>query len=384
MSYLRHSICLLLICLLAACQREQVTDFEDGSPLAESIEGSGEAIIPGLDGGFVMMARRDESPGSNATMVIKLTEQGEPEWTFTESGSTSQYAAAVIHRQSGGYLVMSDLFDEADDFSPTIQLTELSLSGAVTRAMRLDSLKGYGAESLVETADGGLMIVGRVTAEPDNFSCADEQLFLMKLDAQLQVEWVELACNENGLVGVEVRQTFDGGYLVLSRARSSAMLCRFDQDGNELWSHDLDRGAWPSDMLLLPDGTAVLAMENYQAESLSDPMVMLVDAQGATLWNKTYALPHKQRLNAIVADGSGGYYLAGGSTRRDHSHATEDAMLWHIAHDGELIGEEQISPRMDQQYFNAMTILPNGRMALVGTTWGWCGDERTQVFLSIR
>jgi hypothetical protein len=103
------------------------------------------------------------------------------------------------------------------------------------------------AESVQETSDGGYFVAGRT----ESFGAGDEDVYLIKTDAQGETLWTRTYGGPNNDWCHSVQQTADGGYIATG-------------------------------------GTSVDAPEPY------DVYLIRTDARGDTLWTRTYGGPSKR------------------------------------------------------------------------------------------
>ncbi|MCF7811910.1 fibronectin type III domain-containing protein [bacterium] len=143
--------------------------------------------------------------------------------------------------------------------------------------------------------------------------------------------------------GRKVRQTGDGGYIIVGNTKSfgsgdsDIWLIKTDIEGNEIWNRTyggayLDYGC---DVRCTGDGGYIIA--GYTAsfgEGDYDAWLIKVDGSGGEVWNQTYGGTGRDKGNGVVKSPYGGYIIVG-STR---SFGVGDYDAWLIRTD--IVGEK--------------------------------------------
>jgi hypothetical protein len=146
----------------------------------------------------------------------------------------------------------------------------------------------YGGEEYDEgyfvqqTADGGYVITGSTGAS----GARDNDLWLLKTDSLGDTIWTRVYGSEDeNDVGRCVRQTADGGYIILGEigqyGYGDAWLLKTDSEGDTMWTRifgDLDGNC----VVQVSDGGYVVCC------GAGNLWLSKIDSAGATLWTKTY------------------------------------------------------------------------------------------------
>ena len=177
------------------------------------------------------------------------------------------------------------------------------------------------AYHIEQTYDEGFIVTGI------SFSYGPGQgnVWLVKTDAQGNVEW-DKSYHKSGLdYGMDVLQTDDDGdginndgYIVLGYARNNHTIWLFkvDAEGNMEWEHiypgrRLSKG---HDIEQTNDGGFIIA--GYTSVSLFgsafDVWLIKTDAEGYMEWNQSYDLPYWDEAYSVRQTPDGGYIVAGG------------------------------------------------------------------------
>jgi hypothetical protein len=147
---------------------------------------------------------------------------------------------------------------------------------------------GIGSGNAVqETSDKGFIIAGN---QGPDFDPATQDLYLAKADSQGNEEWSKTFGGSGGQTANDVKQTADGGYLVVGYTDSGSSrdvyVIKTGSDGKEEWSQTYDvegRNDEGHAFCELPDGYAVVGGGTYEkapGEFQEDVWFFRIDSDG--------------------------------------------------------------------------------------------------------
>jgi hypothetical protein len=189
----------------------------------------------------------------------------EMEWNKTIGGAEEEYANSLIQTADGGFILVGDTYSygagEKDAW-----LVKTDANG------QLEWNKTFGGTSwdyevrAVQTADGGIVLGGSTSS----YGAGDSDFWLVKTDASGQAEWNKTFGGAEGDFASSLIQTADGGYALAG----STHLYRVDDDDFDFW-------------------------------------LVKTDASGQAEWNKTFGGENDDVANSMIQTADGGYVLAG-------------------------------------------------------------------------
>jgi hypothetical protein len=213
----------------------------DGEIVWQVVYGSpgydwGHTIEATSDGGFIIGGETLPSGGTHTMVVLKIDGQGNIAWQKVFPRETYGWSIAIHEAPDGGYFIGGETYN-------------MDGNGSSAWVLRLDEAgmivwqKVYGGESWVEvwsiagTPDGGVVLAGATQA----FGAGLNDFWIFRLDADGEVRW-QKACGgiyNDHAKGVEV--TADGGFVVTGETWSAGagnediLLLKLDADGNAVW-----------------------------------------------------------------------------------------------------------------------------------------------------
>ncbi len=185
--------------------------------------------------------------------------------------------------------------------------------------------------------------------------------------------------NEEDDYAVAVRQTAEGGYLVVGESDPSSpqpsniALLKIDASGRQVWIRTFGGASdgLATSLLPMPDGSFVIVGTTNVPTGLPDPndfesrvLVVSVDGSGAVQWEKTFGT-ESPRAAAVTAEGD---LIVGGmsSTR-----AVDGMYLSKISSEGEQLWMKAVSA--EEASLSSLRITSDSSIILAGSNYG--GDR---------
>jgi len=230
-----------------------------------------------------------------------------------ESGSSAEQTA------DGGYII-------------TGYTTSMGAGGADVYLLKADAVgtmlwqKTFGSsgddygKSVRPTADGGYIIAG-FTGSP---GVVPTDVLMIKTDATGNRVWTKTFGGIGDDIASGVRQTSDGGYIVVGTCpggvgevnpEPDAFLLKTDAEGNFLWQQNFGNAQpnyWAEGYAVevTADGFILTGKAEGQGFEL---YLVKTDASGNLLWEKTFSASGQQQGNAVIPTVDGGFVIVGES-----------------------------------------------------------------------
>jgi len=172
-------------------------------------------------------------------------------------------------------------------------------------------------QDIVQTSDGGYVIVGWM----ESVSAGGKDFWLVKTDADGNMEWNQTYGGPDDDIGLSVIQTSDEGYAIagvtwLSGTQRDIWLVKADADGNMEWNQTY--GYTSTDEVVVARSGVVQTVDGYAfagwtgaLNGPSDFWLVKTDSTGNHEWNKTYDNRHIDRGEAFAKTSDDGYAIAG-------------------------------------------------------------------------
>ena len=167
-----------------------------------------------------------------------------------------------------------------------------------------------------QTQDGGFVITGTT----GSYGAGNDDIWLIKTDASGDTAWTRTFGGSGDEVGNAVRQTQDGGFIVVGytcphgTSERDVWLVKTDASGNDVWDKTfggvgLDEG---SSVEQTPDGGYIIAgFTESSSPSGSDAWLIKTDADGDTVWSRAFGGERADWGTSVGRTMDGGYFVAG-------------------------------------------------------------------------
>jgi predicted secreted protein len=176
---------------------------------------------------------------------------------------------------------------------------------------------GDGAWSLQRSNDGGYIIAG--------YTCSlgkGGDLWLVKMDENGTEQWNRSFGGSGEDVGYYVKQTMDGGYIVVGSTKSYGLgeerlwLLKVDSNGNREWDRTFGGfvsssgdGGWSVDTA--EDGYIIAGYTKSFGAGGKDLWLIKTDLQGRAQWQRTYGGLKDDVGMSVIKTHDNGYIVAG-------------------------------------------------------------------------
>ena len=284
-------------------------------------------------------------------------------WTKVYGGIERDFGYAVQLTMDGGYIISGEKGNpkqlwllRTDSFGDTLWT------------------KTYGQNAygfnVQQTSDGGFVVVGN----------QGSNIWLLKTDSNGNILWSK---DLGGKVGRSVKQTADSGYIVLGwigTNNDDIYLIKTNSLGDTLWTktyggNDLDQAA--SIQLTTDGGFIISGWTRSFGAGFTDVWLIKTDANGDTLWTKTYGGVEGDVGWHVVQTSDGGYGIAGYTS--SNSAGSEDFLLIRTDSEGDTIWTRTFGGNLDDRAWSLDTTADGG-FIMIGHTWSF-GSGNEDVWL---
>lgn len=299
----------LLLSLSTAAQAQLKFEKIIGETDGEDV---GRSVIKTNDGHYVMAGKK-EANNNIDIFLLKTSTDGTTVWEKTFGSSEEEDAYAVLELADGGFMVLGYDYGAGTMFYRTDASGNLLWSKTVTSPVK--------CFDFVRTPDNGFALIGEHTG-----FFADYLIYLIRTNSDGDTLWTrQFGQGNNVNTPYSLALTTDGGFVLTGETTSpptagenDIFLIRTDANGNQLWDKRFGTPALieqgysvlpTSDGGFLVGGTTIDVLF-----SSSSGFLIKTDANGDTLWTRTYDFSKDYLFNQIedvVLTADGGYALCG-------------------------------------------------------------------------
>ncbi len=273
----------------------------------------------------------------------------------------------------------------------------------------IKSFGGSGEEagqSIIQTMDGGYAILGYTNSTDGDLTdktMAVSDYWLLKLDAEGNVQWNKTYGGSKEDLGQSVIQTTDGGYAIVGYAMSDDgdatnnegfhdnWILRLDAVGNILWEHSFGFAGHDHsyDVVQTSDGGFFFAgfldvtqsngegnfgkgSSSLTRHGVGEFWGTKLDADGNLQWRRYFGGTNNDRAHAVVQADDGGFVMAGFSESDDfdvsNTKGSYDFWVVKVDANGTLIWEKSFGGTGIEVSYDIKKTL-DGAYAVLGHTF---------------
>jgi hypothetical protein len=285
----------------------------------EHINAQAHAVMETSDGGYLVVGSlKFGGLFENDVRLVKTDSNGDEQWNQTFGGPRWDEAKSVIETADGGFLLAGRTdFSGVGDID--MWLVKTTRNGDEQWNQTFPRGPRDGAESVIETADGGFLLAGGT----GYLSIELGDMWLIKTDRNGAEQWNRTFGGQAFDWAESVIETADGGFLLAGYTRSfgageaDVWLVKTTSNGDEQWNQTFGGTGWDEakSVIETADGGFLLAGHTYSSGAGEGDMWLVKTASnGKKQWNQTFDRFGKQDWGeSVIETADGGYLLVGGT-----------------------------------------------------------------------
>lgn len=371
------------------------------------------------DGGFILggssnspkgFDKKDPCRGAEDFWIIKLNAKGGEEWQRTIGGSGSDVLKAIIPTTDGGYIIGGSSSSDVSEIilkggidpegkseknlgSMDFWIVKLDAQGKIKWQKTLGGKYSDVLQSIAQTSDNGYIIGGTSNSPASQYKTSDSygasDLWVIKLDAEGNVQWQNVFGGERDDQLAVVKQTKDKGYIIGGSSNSGATgnkkkpskkgtdfwIIKLDENGEITWQETYDNGATDLLVSLIENNDGSYLVGGYSKsettgttktdkKEINDYLAFKINSKGEEIWKASAGSNGEDVLRKVIETRDGGYIMAGtakGKASRDRQGNRGSNDFWVVKlkdiHKNEAAQEKQMLeaiPNPVQSYTNVI------------------------------
>jgi hypothetical protein len=256
-------------------------------------------------------------------------------------------------------------------------LIKTDANGGTSWTKRFDAGNAEEAKSVQQTSGGGYIVAGFTGVPWTEHS----DVYLVLTDESGDSVWTRTYDAMGYEEGWSVQETLDGGYVIAGctgiypTGAFDAYLMKTDANGDTLWTrtYDAGRGEYGRSVQQTTDGGYIVAGYSCDAYPESTPYLVKTDAGGSVVWARTYdyTLGWFFTVGQTADDG----YIAAGARRLSDSDMTPYLYLVRTDSLGDTLWTETYLRDEAASHTMSVKQCADGGYIIAGSVWLGGGDD---------
>ncbi|MBM7607966.1 flagellin-like hook-associated protein FlgL [Lysinibacillus composti] len=355
-------------------------------------------IIQLTDGSYMTVGQSGDSERVYGYLA-KLDQNGQLLW---EKEYPQYYATNnIVEAQDGNFIISGfatngELTSDGMNKDNDVYLSKIDTSGNVMWERTFDYKDSDSSARLSSTSDGGFIMTGH---SRNHQISSDEDAWILKLDANGDVEWKKNFNSSKNEILFEVQETVEGGYLAVGYTYSSdgtvpvnqvnmdAWIIKLDSDGNTEWEKTIagTKSDMFSGLVTTEDGGFIVSGSSASSDSdftenygLDDMWVIKFDNHGIKQWSTHLGGSGSEQAFGILKMDDGGFIIVGPTTSTDgdigENNGDYDAAVIKISAVGEVEWKKIIGGSNEEWVVSGLDQTLDGGFVMIGRTESSDGD----------
>lgn len=268
------------------------------------------AMKPTLDGGYILCGKTKSFGAEFGDIyLVKTDSQGNMLWSKTFGRDTTDVGWDVQQTSDRGYIIIGFTY-HFGSWYPDIFMVRTNHEGEMLWNKIFDWGFINSGYSIQQTFDGCYIIAG----------CKADDAYVIKTDSMGDTIWTRTYGGTNDEVFYSIQQTSDSGYIAAGYTSSfgegwdDVYLVKTDSYGNEIWAKTFGSDEWESarSVQQTPDGGYILCGSSSSfGSSVRSVYLIKTNADGESLWTRTYGGAYVDKGQFIQQTFDGGYIITG-------------------------------------------------------------------------
>lgn len=304
------------------------------------------------DGGFIAIGQISAGggdiithKGSRDIWVIKVSSSGALEWQKTLGGTQDDSGYSIEQTSDGGYILVGETLSIDGDVTAPLGMSDiwvvkLASDGNIEWDRSLGSISADQGRDIKQTLDGGFIVTGS----------RNSGIYAVKLANDGSVEW-ERTYTGSSSMGNRVFPTDDGGYALVGYEYAGfnphLKIIKINSVGTVEWFKNLGGSGddFGYDIKQTNDGGFVIVGDTTSSngdvatnKGMSDVWVIKLDRGGTVEWEKTLGGSSNDYGRSVTQLADGSYIITGysSSSNGDVSSPKGSQDIWIVKLEGNI------------------------------------------------
>ena len=298
------------------------------------------------DGGYISIGTSDANGGDVTGnhglfdfWVTKLNSSGDLQWQKSLGGSQDDFGRSIVRAVGGGYVLAGSASSNDGDVTGhhgegDFWIVKIGATGSIEWKHAYGGSLYEVPHEIISTNDGGFMVVGETSSNDGDVTGQQglSDFWVVKLNEFGVMEWQKTYGGSDIDSAASIKQTSDGGYIVVGQTRSNdgdvsgnngnydVWVIKISASGILQWQKtlggsDIDTG---NGIIITPNRKYVISAQSRSNNGdvsgnhgQSDAWVALLFDTGDVQWQNSIGGSDVESAESIIITNDGGYLVSG-------------------------------------------------------------------------
>ncbi|MBS1657719.1 MAG: T9SS type A sorting domain-containing protein [Bacteroidetes bacterium] len=370
------ALCAIIFSISVVIAQSTPPDFEWKYCIGGTLKDNAQDLVQTSDGGYLIVGHTESNDvdatgnhGGGDGWIVKVNSQGEIQWHRCYGGKKSDVLSSIVKLSNGNYLLCGQTSSLNGDVvgnhgENDIWILVINDLGDILWQRCLGGTNIDRGSYAFETSDHCYMVSGQSYSLDGDVSGnmhGRGDIWIVKMDTLGNIIWQKLYGGTGLDFAYGMRQTLDGGYIVISYTTSTngdiignhgsgeGFVQKLDASGNVQWSRCI--GGTSDDYLhcvrQLPSGEYVICgrslsnngdvLYHHGSTTSKDWLFLKLDQAGNIIWQKSFGGTIDECSYYFSCTQDGGFVITGHTYSNDGdvsgNHNTGEADYWVVKTD---------------------------------------------------
>ncbi len=254
--------------------------------------------------------------GDRDFWIVKLDVDGNMEWQRTLGGSYTDFAYDIEQTSDDGFIVTGESNSVDGDVTGNhgnddIWVVKLDSLGNIIWQNSFGGSQTDRSRGIRQTNEGGYIVAGETSSNDGDVTGlhGGYDFWIVKLSDVGAIEWTKTLGGSNHDYAMEIKQTFDGGFIMVGESNSNDgdvtgnhgigdyWVVKVDSLGNIEWSKSYGGTSADVPLSVIQTRDSGIVVAGYSSSTdfditnnngNSDVWILKLDQSGSLLWQSTY------------------------------------------------------------------------------------------------
>ncbi len=276
---------------------------------------------------------------NNNICLLKISKSGTLIWRKDFSFGNNEFANSLVETSDGNLLIVGYTARNFQLSNWDIFVVKVSQAGDTLWTKTYGWNGSDNGREIIKTNDNNYLIASTTFIDTNSFS----NISLIKINSDGDTIWTKIYPDQNKEIPKHILQTQNGEYLITGsnedgNQQSGLHVLKVDENGNKLWSKtsSVNPQSWGQSTIELTNGDLITCGQRLSNTGYSQIFLVKSDYIGNEIWNKeVFASPASESANSIKINLDGTYSITGFSL--DVVNGIGDIVLMKIDQNGNVV-----------------------------------------------